>query len=388
MMTDKPITAPELKPDEAEEAGAFGDQMEDFDESYYVASQWQLMRRKFFRHKLAVGAMFVLGVFYLVAIFAEFFAPCTSAQRFEKRTYCPAQRIHVISKDGIHLPFVYGIKTVSDAKAFQRKYYEDRSVRHSIRLFVRGEEYKMWGLFKTNIHLFGSANGELFLLGTDKLGRDIFSRIIYGGRVSLSIGLVGVSFAFVLGCFFGGISGYYGGKIDLVIQRVIEFILSIPTIPLWMALSAALPADWPPLKVYFGITIILSMIGWCGLARVVRGKLLQMREQDFTMAARLVGARDRWIIVRHLLPGFMSYLIVHVTLAIPHMILAETSLSFLGLGLRAPVVSWGTLLQDSQSLSAVATNPWLLFPGLFVIIAVLSFNFLGDGLRDAADPYK
>ena len=216
----------------------------------------------------------------------------------------------------------------------------------------------------------------------------MLSRIIYGGRVSLSIGLIGVLMAFILGCFFGGISGYYGGKADLIIQRIIEFILSIPSIPLWMALSASLPPDWPPIKVYFGITIILSMIGWCSLARVVRGKLLQMREMDFTMAARLAGASDKWIITRHLLPGFMSYLIVHITLAIPHMIIAETSLSFLGLGLRAPVVSWGTLLQDAQNLSALATSPWLLFPGLFVIIAVLSFNFLGDGLRDAADPYK
>ncbi|MBA7549744.1 Dipeptide transport system permease protein DppC [subsurface metagenome] len=228
----------------------------------------------------------------------------------------------------------------------------------------------------------------MFLFGTDKLGRDLFSRNIYAARISLSIGLVGVVFSFVLGCILGGISGYYGGAADMIIQRIIEFLLCIPTIPLWMGLSAALPPEWSPIKVYFGITIILAIRGWCGLARVVRGKLLELREEDFAMAAKIAGATDGRVITRHLLPSFLSYLIVNLTLAIPWMILGETSLSFLGLGLRPPVVSWGVLLKQAQNFRTVALHPWLLIPGLFVIITVLTFNFLGDGLRDAADPYK
>jgi len=239
-----------------------------------------------------------------------------------------------------------------------------------------------------DIHLFGVKKEEIFLFGTDNLGRDLFSRNIYAARISLSIGLVGVALSFLLGCILGGLSGYYGGTTDMIVQRGVEFLISIPTIPLWMGLSAALPAQWSPIKVYFGITIILSIVGWCGLARVVRGKLLELREEDFTMAAKIAGTSDRGIIVRHLLPSFLSYLIVSVTLAVPRMILGETALSFLGLGLRAPVVSWGVLLKNAQNFRSVALHPWLLIPGLFVIIVVLSFNFLGDGLRDAADPYK
>jgi len=220
------------------------------------------------------------------------------------------------------------------------------------------------------------------------LGRDLFSRTIYASRISLSIGLVGVAISFILGCILGGISGYYGGRADMIIQRVIEFLISIPTIPLWMALSAALPASWSPIKIYFAITIILSIVGWCGLARVVRGKIISLREEDFSMAAKIAGATDSRIIIRHLLPSFLSYLVVHLTLAIPNMILGETSLSFLGLGLRPPVVSWGVLLKEAQNFRTVALHPWLLIPGLFVIVTVLAFNFLGDGLRDAADPYK
>ena len=254
---------------------------------------------------------------------------------------------------------------------------------------MRGERYRLWGLIETDRHLFGvAAPGVIYLLGTDDLGRDMLARVLHAGRISLSIGLLGVAFSFVLGLLFGGLSGYYGGAVDLVIQRVVEFLISIPQIPLWMALSAALPANWPPLRVYFGITLILSIVGWTGLARVVRGKLLELRESDFVMAARVAGALDGAIIRRHLLPSFMSYLIVSLTLAVPGMILGETALSFLGLGLRPPVVSWGVLLQKAQNLRTVALHPWLLIPAGFVVVTVLAFNFLGDGLRDAADPYK
>jgi len=259
---------------------------------------------------------------------------------------------------------------------------------------VRGEPYKLLGLFATDVHLFGIERdryggdpGTMFLFGSDKLGRDLFSRVLHGARITLSIGLVGVALSFLLGCLLGSISGYYGGKADTVIQRVIEFIVSIPQLPLWMALSAALPADWSMIKVYFGITIILSLVGWCGLARVVRGQILQLRDQDFVTAARCAGASDLWIIFRHLLPSTMSYLIVAITLAIPGMILGETALSFLGLGIQAPAVSWGTLLQDAQNVRTVATQPWLLIPGAFVMLTVMSFNFVGDGLRDAVDPH-
>jgi peptide/nickel transport system permease protein len=260
---------------------------------------------------------------------------------------------------------------------------------YPINFFVQGAEYKFLGLVDTNLHLFGVAEGgTIFLLGTDELGRDLFSRILYGGAISLSIGLLGVFASFILGAVLGGISGYYGGIIDVIVQRVIEFLLSMPTIPLWMALSVAVPIDWPPTRVYFAITLILSLRGWCGLARVVRGKLLELREEDFVMAAQLQGANDGRIILRHMLPSFLSYLIVDMTLAIPGMILGETALSFLGLGLRPPVVSWGVLLQKATNVRTVATFPWLMWPAVAVILVVLGFNFMGDGLRDAADPYK
>jgi peptide/nickel transport system permease protein len=277
----------------------------------------------------------------------------------------------------------------TNPETFAREYEPDKSVVYPVKFFVRGTEYSFLGLFDTDIHLFGVAEGgTLFLLGTDKLGRDLFSRILYGSAISLSIGLLGVITSFVLGAILGGVSGFYGGAIDMIIQRIIVFLTSIPTIPLWMALSAAVPIDWPPLQIYFAITLILSLRGWCGLARVVRGKLLEVREEDFVMAARLAGASDWRIINRHMLPSMMSYLIVNMTLAIPRMILGETSLSFLGLGLAPPVVSWGVLLKAAQNLRTVSSNPWLLLPGAFVVVTVLALNFVGDGLRDAADPYR
>jgi len=361
------------------------------EERVYIASQWQLMRRKFFKHKLAILGMIVLAFLYGVSIFCEFFSPYGTLERHQEYLYCKPHKVRFFDEQGkFHMrPFVYAYRKEFDQETWITTYTEDTSRKYDIRFFVRGGTYKFWSLFEADIRFFGVEEpGKIFLFGTDKLGRDLFSRNLHATRISLSIGLVGIMVSFVLGCIFGGISGYYGGKIDTIIQRIIEFILSIPTIPLWMALSAALPVEWPPVKVYFGITIILSLRGWCGLARVVRGKLLELREEDFVMAAKITGLRERSIIARHLLPSFASYLIVNITLAVPHMILGETSLSFLGLGLRSPVVSWGTLMQDAQNVRSVVMHPWLLIPGLLVIVTTLAYNFLGDGLRDAADPYK
>jgi peptide/nickel transport system permease protein len=358
------------------------------EEKIYLASQWQLMWWKFKRHKLAMLGGWTLLILYMLAIFCEFFAPYSPTSRFEGYEYAPPQIIRIYDKErGFQWPFVYALRSEMDPSTFRFKVLEDRSKKYYVKFFVRGESYKLLGVFNSNIHLFGADGGPIFIFGSDKLGRDLFSRILHGARISLSIGLIGVFLSFILGLIIGGISGYLGGMIDEVIQRTIDFLISIPTIPLWMALSAALPRDWPVIKTYFGITILLSIFGWCGLARVVRGKLLALREEDFTMAARLAGASEWRIITRHLLPSFASHIIVSITLAIPNMILGETSLSFLGLGLQPPAISWGVLLQDAQKLAEIALHPWLLIPCIFVIVTVLSFNFLGDGLRDAADPY-
>ncbi|MCD6318934.1 ABC transporter permease [Candidatus Aerophobetes bacterium] len=361
-----------------------------FEEEYYIASQWQLMWRKFKKHKLALGSIAVLVILYLGGIFCEFVAPYGLETRQIKYTYAPPQRIHFFDEKGFHIhPFVYGIKRRIDLETLQKIYSEDKTKKYPIHFFTHGEKYKMWNLFPMDIHFFGvKEGGVIFLLGTDRMGRDMFSRIVYGARISLSIGLVGVFLSLVIGLTLGGISGYLGGVTDTILQRVIEILRSFPTIPLWLALSAAVPPQWPPLRVYFGITVILSFIGWTGLARVVRGKLLALREEDFVMAAKIAGCKDTRIIGRHLLPGFLSYIIVSMTLSIPGMILGETSLSFLGLGLRPPITSWGVLLKEAQNVRTVALHPWLMIPVVFVIITVLAFNFLGDGLRDAADPYK
>ncbi len=356
-------------------------------EEYFLASQWQLMWRKLRRHRLALVGATVLALLYLVAIFAEFFAPHDLFQRHNDFINAPPVWVRVLDEGRVRLPFVYPLVQTRNEVTLRREYSADTTRRLPLVLFVRGDRYKLWGIFRTDVHFFGTRGGEAFLLGTDRLGRDMLSRVIHGARISLSIGLLGVFISFVLGCILGGISGYYGGTPDLIVQRAIEFIISIPTIPLWMALSAALPANWPALRVYFAITVILALQGWAGLARVVRGKLLELREEDFVMAARIAGEGAGDIIRRHLLPSFMSYLIVNITLAIPGMILGETALSFLGLGLRPPVVSWGVLLKDAQNFRTVSIHPWLLIPGIFVVVTVLMFNFLGDGLRDAADPY-
>jgi len=357
------------------------------EEKIYLASQWQLIWWRFRRHKVAIASGIILIIIYLLAIFCEFLAPYDPNKYDIKYTYAPPQRIRIFRDGKLVRPYVLGYKMEFDPVTLRRIYKPDPDQVYPVYFFVKGDPYKLWGRWEKDVHFIGVKEGTMFLLGTDRMGRDMLSRILYGARISTSIGLIGVFMSFVLGLIIGGFSGYYGGTLDTFIQRAIEFIRSIPTIPFWMALSAALPPHWPPVKVYFGITIILSLIGWTGLARVVRSRFLSLREEDFIMAARLCGASEFRIIMRHMVPSFMSYIIANITLAIPGMILGETSLSFLGLGLRPPTISWGVLLQEAQNVRTVALSPWLLLPGVFVIITVLCFNFLGDGLRDAADPY-
>jgi peptide/nickel transport system permease protein len=361
------------------------------EERYYYASQWELIRWRFSRHKLAVISLILLGVLYLLAVFAEFISPYTVDTRFEAFSKgSPPTKIHWLKPGGGFGPYIFATSRKLNPDTFQFTYTEDKSKVIPIRFFVHGEPYKMWGKIRTDIHLFGLGKNSpqpLFLFGSDRIGRDMFSRTIYGARISLSIGLVGVFLSFVLGVILGGVSGYFGGIVDDAIQRVIDFLLAIPSLPLWITLAAALPRDMPVLQLYFWITVMLSIIGWTGLARVVRGKLLALREEDYALAARGAGASNMRIIVRHLLPGFTSHLIVSITFSVPGMILSETALSFIGVGIQPPAVSWGTLLQDSQNLMAVAQQNWLLIPAIWVIVTVLLFNFVGDGLRDAADPY-
>ena len=359
------------------------------EERYYLASQWQLMWRKFRRHRMALAGGGVLLFLYLTTAVAGFLSPYEKATRDADYLLAPPQRVRLFHAGRLLGPFVYSLERTRDPETLLRIYTEDRSDPHRIRFFVRTDPYKFLGFIRTDLHLFGVLPpATLYLFGTDELGRDMFSRVLYAGRVSLSVGLLGVAISFLLGVTIGGVSGYFGGAVDTVIQRIIEFLISIPTLPLWMGLTAALPPKWPALRVYFGITIILSILGWTGLARVVRGKLLELRGNDFVVAARVSGATAGAVIHRHLLPSFLSYLIVHLTLAVPNMILGETALSFIGLGLKPPVVSWGVLLTSAQNFRTVALSPWLLIPVLFVVATVMTFMFLGDGLRDAADPYK
>lgn len=359
------------------------------EEELFVASQWQLMRWKFFRHKLAVGALGILSILYFFAIFAEFTSPYDPRAYDVKKLFHPPQRLHFFDKNGNFKlrPFVYQTKVQINPITSRKNYVMSKTKVSSLYFFVSSSTYKLWGLFESDIHLFGTKQGKIFFFGADKMGRDVLSRIIYGGRISLSIGLMGIAISFIFGITIGGISGYFGGKVDVIVQRVIEFIISIPTLPLWMGLSLALPPHWTQIQVYFGIVVILSLVGWTGLARVIRGKFMATREEGFAMAATLSGASGLRIIFKHLLPSSYSYIIASLTLSIPGMILGETALSFIGLGLQPPAISWGVLLSGSQAVRVLANTPWLLIPGIFVIITILCYNFMGDGLRDAADPY-
>ncbi len=364
-----------------------------------IASQWQLMWWKFRKHRLAMISLGIILALYFVAFFAGFFAPQATATYSRTYTQAPPQSINWID-NGTFAPYVYGYKQTTDPKTYKRAYTLDEEKKIPLGFFVQGDSYQI-GLqgipipaisslsITSNIHFFGTINPDepMYLLGADDVGRDILSRMIYAAQVSLSVGLVGVILSLTLGILLGGLSGLIGGWLDTLVQRIIEVIRSIPDIPLWMTLATAVPPRWDPIYVYFGITIILSLIRWTDMARVVRGKFLALREEDFVMAAELDGVPRMRIITRHMIPSFSSHIIASATLAIPGMILGETALSFLGLGLRPPIVSWGVMLQDATNIATIANMPWLLLPGLAVVITVLAFNFLGDGLRDAADPY-
>lgn len=391
--SNEAATKPQEPPLVPAAAGEFVDDEPLVEAQIAIATPRQLMWWKFRKHRLAVGSAIVLIIFYIIALFADFVAPYDPNIYSSSTKYVPPMAISFVDGDGnfTFRPGVYGMSSERDPETLRELWTVDTSVWHPIHFFVEGHPYKFLGLFDSNLHLFGvgeEADIPVFLLGSDRLGRDMLSRVMHGARISLSIGLLSVFLSLALGIVLGGISGYYGGWIDSVIQRIIEFIRSIPSLPLWMALSAALPPEWPQEWRYFGITIILSVIGWTSLGRQVRGRFLALRSDDFVLAARLGGARDMRVILRHMVPSFTSHIIASLTLSIPGIILAETSLSFLGLGLRQPVISWGVLLQEAQNIRTVALSPWLLLPGLAVVIAVLAFNFLGDGLRDAADPFS
>ncbi|HEY63645.1 MAG TPA: ABC transporter permease [Caldilineae bacterium] len=361
------------------------------EEAFYVAPNWKLVWWRFKKHRLALVSSFVILIVAIIALVPDFFSTQDPNETSTMESFIPVQRVHFLDEGRIR-PFVYGVVGKRNPRTLRMEWHIDESRKIPVRFFAKGYPYKLFGIISTDIHFIGLASPEgedrIHLLGTDRLGRDQWSRLMHGTRVSLSIGLVAVFLSIFLGILLGGISGYFGGTVDLIIQRVIEILQSLPPIPIWMALTAALPRDWSVERVYFAITVILSLIGWTTLAREVRGRFLALREEDFVVAAKLCGCKRARIIFRHMLPTFTSHIIAASTLAIPVMIINETFLSFLGLGLRPPAISWGVLLQEAQNLQSIALAPWLLLPGLAVIITVLALNILGDGLRDAADPYS
>ena len=361
------------------------------EEREYIASQWTLVWRRFLRHRLAVVATITIVLLYMVAVFCEFLAIHDPYAQNAQRSFVPPQRVHFFDGWKPTWPYVNGLIRERNPVTLKPEYKADETKRYSIKLFAKGHDYELLGLFDTNIHLIGLDTDEvpipLYLFGSDRMGRDGFSRLMYATRISMSIGLVGVCLSLFLGVLLGGISGYRGGLADVLIQRFIEFIRSIPTIPLWLGLAAAVPQEWTQIQIYFAITIIISLLGWTTLAREVRGRFLALRSEDFVMAARLYGTSELRIIFRHMIPSFTSHIIATTTLAVPAIIIAETALSFLSLGLRPPTISWGTLLFEAQNLNAISNAPWLMIPAPFVLLAILAFNFMGDGLRDAADPY-
>jgi len=365
------------------------DELSPKQQKYFLASQWTLIWWKFKKHKLAmISGVFLIAI-YLVAAFAEFFAPYALEHRHTDKIYSPAQEIHFFDDGKLTRPFVYGWSFELNMQKLLREYKEDKTQQYPLQFFCEGDSYELWGSINASSHLVCvDAPGSLFLLGTDRLGHDMLSRILYGARISLTIGLLGIVISFMLGLTLGGLAGFYGGWIDSSVQRITEIIRSFPELPLWMALSALLPLSWSPLWIFFGITLILAMMDWTGLARAVRAKILSLREEDYTSAAILMGATPARVIKKHMLPSFFSHLIASASLSIPAMILGETALSFLGLGLRPPITSWGVLLNEAQNINNVAIYPWLMLPVVPVILVILAFNFLGDGLRDAADPYS
>ncbi len=361
----------------------------DAEERVSLASNWKLVWWRFKKHRLAMVSCAVLIFFYLVVLFPDFFSTQDPEATDARLAFIPAQRLTLF--EGLWFrPSAPAVAGKRNPVTLRMEWRIDETHRVPIHVLVRGYRYTVLGLFETDIHLVGAGDGaqsRAYLLGTDRLGRDQWSRLIHGTRTSMTVGLVAVTLSVILGALLGGISGYFGGWPDLTIQRLIELLQSLPTIPIWLAMTAALPQDWPPQKVFFAITIILALIGWTTLGREVRGRFLSLREEDFVLAAELAGCTRFRVITRHMLPAVTSHIIATSTLAIPVLIVSETSLSYLGLGIRPPAISWGVLLQEAQNIQTVADAPWLLIPGLFVIVAVLAFNLVGDGLRDAADPY-